>query len=61
MASVQIRGLQTCYGAWATVIRKCRPDWHITTEEMNAAWQQNQKELFSPYGKTFAELIAEEG
>jgi hypothetical protein len=39
------------------VIKKCRPDWDITAPERNAAWQQRRKEVFYPYGKTFAETI----
>lgn len=42
------------------VTRKCRPDWDITTPELRAAWQQGRKELFHPYGKTYAQLIAEQ-
>lgn len=34
------------------VLKKCRPDWNITTPEMKLAWQQGRKELFYPYGKT---------
>ena len=40
------------------VIKKCRPDWDITTPELKAAWQQGRKELFYPYGKTFAQSIS---
>jgi hypothetical protein len=36
------------------VIRKCRPDGDITKPELKAAWQQGSKELFYPYGKTYA-------
>jgi hypothetical protein len=36
------------------VTKKCRPDWDITTPEMKAAWQEDRKERFYPYGKTFA-------
>ena len=42
------------------VLKKCRPDWDITTLEMKEAWQQGRKELFYPYGKTFAESIREQ-
>jgi peroxiredoxin len=42
------------------VTRKCRPDWDITTTEMKAEWQQGRKELFYPYGKTYAQTIAEQ-
>src|SRR5262245_16293040 len=42
------------------VTKKCRPDWDITTPELKAAWQQGRKELFYPYGKTYAETLAEQ-
>ena len=42
------------------VTRKCRPDWEITTPELKTAWQQNRKKLFYPYGKTYAETIADQ-
>jgi len=42
------------------VTRKCRPDWDITTAELRAAWEQGRKELFHPYGKTFAETLGDE-
>jgi peroxiredoxin len=42
------------------VTRKCRPDWDITTPELRTAWQQGHKERFYPYGKTFAQTLAEQ-
>src|ERR1700758_890427 len=42
------------------VTRKCRPDWDITTPELRAAWQQGRKELFYPYGKTYAQSLGEQ-
>jgi len=42
------------------VTKKCRPDWDITAPEMKAAWQQGRKELFYPYGKTFAHTLGEQ-
>jgi peroxiredoxin len=42
------------------VTRKCRPDWDITTPEMKSAWEQGHKELFYPYGKTYAQTLAEQ-
>jgi peroxiredoxin len=42
------------------VTRKCRPDWDITTTEMKAQWQQGRKDLFYPYGKTYAQTLAEQ-
>jgi peroxiredoxin len=41
------------------VTKKCRPDWDITTPELQAAWQQGRKELFYPYGKTYAQTLRE--
>jgi hypothetical protein len=38
------------------VTQKCRPDWDITRPELKAAWQQGRRELFYPYGKTYAKL-----
>ena len=42
------------------VTKKCRPDWDITTSELRAAWQQGRKELFYPYGKTYAQTLSEQ-
>jgi peroxiredoxin len=42
------------------VIKKCRPDWDITTPEMKAAWEQGRKEIFWPYGKTLIQTLAEQ-
>jgi len=42
------------------VTRKCRPDWDITTQEMKAAWKEGHKELFYPYGKTYAQTWGEQ-
>jgi peroxiredoxin len=40
------------------VTMKCRPDFDITTPELRAAWRQGQKESFYPYGKTYAQTLA---
>ena len=42
------------------VLQKCRPDWDITTSELNAAWKEGRKELLYPYGKSYAETISEQ-
>ena len=42
------------------VLRKCRPDWDIAMPEMKLAWQQGHKELFYPYGKTYAQTLSEQ-
>jgi peroxiredoxin len=41
------------------VLKKCRPDWDITTPEMKQAWQQGRKDLFYPYGKTYVQTLTE--
>ena len=42
------------------VIRKCRPDWDITTPEFKAAWTEGRKERFYPYGKSYVETLREQ-
>src|ERR1700681_527631 len=42
------------------VTKKCRPDWDITEAELRAAWQQGRKDLFYPYGKTYAQTLGEQ-
>jgi hypothetical protein len=42
------------------VLKKCRPDWDITTPEMKSAWQQGRKELFYPYGRTYVQTLGEQ-
>jgi peroxiredoxin len=42
------------------VLKKCRPDWDITTPELKAAWPQGRKELFYPYGKTYIQTLGEQ-
>ncbi len=40
------------------VTKKCLPDWDITTLELKAAWQQERKDLFYPYSKTYVQTLA---
>ena len=42
------------------ITRRCRPDWDITTPELEAAWLDGCKDMFYPYGKTYAQTIGEE-
>ena len=42
------------------VLKKCRPDWDITSPELKAAWQADRKDLFHPYGKTYLKTLEEE-
>jgi hypothetical protein len=41
------------------VLKKCRPDWDITTPELKKAWNEGRKDVFYPYGKKYAETIQE--
>jgi len=41
------------------VTMKCRPDWDITTPELRAAWQQDRKAMFYPYGKSYAQTLGD--
>ena len=42
------------------VSMKFRPDWDITMPELKVAWQQGRKELFYPYGRTYAQTLGEQ-
>ena len=42
------------------ITRRCRPDWDITTPELKAAWLDGWKDMFYPYGKTYAQNIGEQ-
>ena len=42
-----------------TVLKKCRPDWDITSPEMKAAWARGDKNRFYPYGKSYAKVFGE--
>ncbi|CAN5693027.1 hypothetical protein BH10ACI4_BH10ACI4_20130 [soil metagenome] len=42
------------------ITTKCRPDWDLTSPGMKVAWQEGRKELFYPYGKTYAQTIHEQ-
>jgi peroxiredoxin len=42
------------------VLRKCRPDWGISSPELRAAWNRGEKDRFYPYGKSYAEVFREQ-
>jgi hypothetical protein len=42
------------------VLQRCRPDWDISTAEQRAAWAKGEKARFFPYGKTGAQVLAEQ-
>ena len=40
------------------VLKKCRPDWDLSSPELKAAWKRGEKDRFYPYGKTYAQVFA---
>jgi peroxiredoxin len=42
------------------VLQRCRPDWDISSAEQRAAWAKGEKARFFPYGRTQAQLFAEQ-
>ena len=42
------------------VLKRCRPDWEIGGAERRAAWDRGDRDGFFPYGKTEAQLFAEQ-
>jgi peroxiredoxin len=41
-----------------TVLRRCRPDWDISSPEQRTMWENGNKAAFYPYGKTQAQVFA---
>jgi len=41
------------------VLQRCRPDWDISSAEQRAAWASGDKAGFYPYGKSYAQVLAE--
>jgi peroxiredoxin len=42
------------------VLQRCRPDWDISKPELKAVWEKGDKTRFYPYGKSYAEVFAEQ-
>jgi len=42
------------------VLQRTRPDWDIGSADLRAAWAQGDKSMFYPYGKTLAQVFAEQ-
>src|SRR5213593_1702058 len=42
------------------VLKRCHPDWDIASAEQRAAWAKGEKANFHPYGKTQAQMLAEQ-
>jgi len=43
-----------------SVLKRCRPDWDITSPELKAAWERGEKNRFYPYGKSYAQTLGEQ-
>jgi peroxiredoxin len=42
------------------VLQRCRPDWDISSSAQRAAWAAGNRAGFHPYGKTHAQVFAEQ-
>jgi hypothetical protein len=42
------------------VLQRCRPDWDIGSAERREAWATGDRSSFHPYGKTEAQVLAEQ-
>jgi peroxiredoxin len=42
------------------VLQRCRPDWDIGSADLKAAWAKGDRGRFYPYGKTHAQVFAEQ-
>jgi len=42
------------------VLQRCRPDWDISSAAQRTAWESGDKAKFFPYGKTQAQMFAEQ-
>lgn len=42
------------------VLQRCRPDWDISSASQQTAWSKGEKADFYPYGKTQAQVFAEQ-
>jgi hypothetical protein len=42
------------------VLQRCRPDWDISSAAQRTAWAKGEKAAFYPYGKTQAQVFAEQ-
>ncbi len=39
---------------------RLRGGWDFSMPELKVAWQQGRKELFYPYGRTYAQTLGEQ-
>jgi peroxiredoxin len=43
-----------------TVLQRCRADWDLSEPTLRQAWAAGQKNRFYPYGKSWAEVLADQ-
>ena len=43
-----------------TVLQRCRADWDLSDPALRQAWAAGQKDRFYPYGKSWAEVLADQ-
>ncbi len=43
------------------VTRTCRPDWDLARDGLREGWDSGDRSDFFPYGRSFADLISEQG
>ena len=43
-----------------TVLQRCRADWDLSDSALRQAWAAGQKDRFYPYGKSWAEVLADQ-
>jgi len=43
------------------VLQRCRPDWDLSEPTLRQAWAAGDKARFWPYGRTRAQVLAEQG
>ena len=42
------------------MLQRCRPDWDLSDPALRQAWAAGEKARFYPYGKTFAQVFADQ-
>jgi hypothetical protein len=42
------------------VLQRSRPDWDLAEPRLREAWARGEKSIFHPYGKSYAQVFAEQ-
>ena len=42
------------------LLPRCRPDWDISSAAQRTAWESGEKASFYPYGRTYAQVFADQ-